>query len=397
MKKLSKNIAFWLFVLFIAVQGFAIISGFLIQHGFANPDSRLLALLLAFGSPLFENWQMFSIIFMAVYIFDIIAKERKGEKGHQSIFINSILLCVNLLFCNQLYRIDSVQEKLTYIKNHLWGFCLFLVVAIVTPIIITTLIRLIRARQAYNDEIEKDDCDRESRINRHTQETEYREKKLFIQHPLLSAWNKYLKYCSEKNEVKYNKKAERLKIKADADLVKYRKKKGEDSNQIIPTIVGLVSILFVIALNIICFVVKINGTSLIEVLHTVIKDFFTNSSEAIGDISNPALNWFQIFGSVFLILFAILLINFFVYFSLRSVLYFLFNTREDAEPFNRIIKKLKYFLFEIANGAVRLLLFFPDFLILLENLVFELDMDEIVDNYFKIQDETEEDQIEKDR
>ncbi len=140
----------------------------------------------------------------------------------------------------------------------------------------------------------------------------------------------------------------------------------------------IISLIAVLIIDIAFFIILALDRDLFNKSLDLINKFIDNSSSFLESMENPVLNWFSLFGNAFLITVIFVLIDFLIYFFIRTMLYFGLNSKEDSAFIKRFARQLKTFFFGIADGAMRLLLFLPDFLELIEYFLLGTDIDEMV-------------------
>lgn len=404
MKKIFTNIVAWLYIMFFIVQSISILSAFVIQNEFITSALPFFRFWNAIGTSIFENWLPFSIIFVMIFVGGVLSSQIKLETNISKHFYNFILLCINLFLCNRLYETIVFQEKIEYISKHFWGVLCF-VLAIVIVILVGHALKKVReARKSYtkNSSSNSDTIGDKNKIvsNSNGLKSNIQDEVVMKRYPISYIWLNFKYYLSRKKEIKYQKQAEyheaKSKAKADAKIEvikrKYDKKvesytsnnsNGKDRNPAL----GIISIITVIVIDALVFVwfifPEIFGDSFFNSILSKIKEFIVTSSNFFNGMENSVLNWLIAFGKIFLITIVSILINFLIYFIFRVSFYFIFNSKEDGIPIKCFSRKLKTFFFGVADSVMRLLLFLPDFLELIEDFLFDIDVDILVKEKFE--------------
>lgn len=403
MKKLFKSIVTWLYIMFFIVQAFSMLSAFIIQNEFVTSASPFFRFWNALGTPIFENWLPFSILFVMIFVSGVLASQFKPETNISKHFFNFILLCINLFLCNRLYDTIVFQEKIEFIGKHFWDISSFVLTITIVLLIGYALKKAREARNSYTKKssphstiIDDDDHIRNTDDSQRNAQEE-----LFMKrYPISYIWSTFKYYLSRKKEFKYQKQAEyheaKAKAKAEAKIEvikkKYDKKvksynpkfsNGKDPNPAL----GIISVVTVIVIDVLIFVWILFpttfGDSFFNILLSKIQNFVMAGSDFLDTMENPVLNWFLVFGNAFLITTVFILIDFLIYFIIRILLYFIFNSKEDSVHIKRFSRQLKTFFFGIVDGVMRLLLFLPDFLELIEDFLLDTDIDKLVREKFE--------------
>ena len=404
MKKVFKNIVAWLYIMFFIVQAISILSAFIIQNEFVTSTLPFFRFWNAIGRSIFENWLPFSIIFVMIFVGGVLSSQIKLETNISKHFYNFILLCINLFLCNRLYETIVFQEKIEYISKHFWGVLCF-VLAIAIVILVGHALK--KAREARNSYTKNppshsaavDDRDEIAR-NADGLQSNIQDELFMKRYPISYIWLNFKYYLSRKKEIKYQKQAEyheaKSRAKADAKIEvikrKYDKKvksytsnnsNGKDPNPALG-IIAIVAVTVIDVLFIIGFISPgIFGDSFFNSILSKIQETIIASSDFFNEMESPVLNWLIAFGKIFLIAIVFIIINFLIYFIFRVLFYFVFNSKEDGITIKCFSRKLKTFFFGVADSVMRLLLFLPDFLELIEDFLLDIDVDILVRDKFE--------------
>lgn len=379
MKKPYKSIVTWLFIMFVIVQSFSMLSAFIIQNEFAASALPFFRFWDALGAPIFENWLPFSILFIIIFVGGILASKLKLETNISNHFSNFILLCINLFLCNRLYDTIVFQERIVFVGKNFWSILGFMLSIIILGFMLSIIIVLLigyalkKARATRNSYTKKsplhsDILDNEDSIRNIDDSQRNAQDELFMKrYPISYIWSAFKYYLSCKKEIKYQKQAEyyeakaKTKAKAKIEVIKkkYDKKvksytpKFSNDNDQNPAL-GIISVVTVIAIDVLIFVwilfPNAFGDSLLNKLLSKIKNFVIASSDFLNTMENPVLNWFLVFGNALLITTVFILIDFSIYFTIRILLYFIFNSKEDSVHIKRFSRQLKTFFFAVIRS-----------------------------------------------
>lgn len=398
MKKiLSKftNIVSWFLVTAFAIQLFSSFSSFIISNEFTNSISLpFFRFFEALGAVFSSNWLPFSIMFGIAFVFGIFKSQINSQKDNSNHFMNFILTCLNLLMCNQLYNIDIFRERVKYYADNIWIVIGVVIILAMIPLI-GYGIKNLRDSKKLIEKSKNDNANTNNGgVNNSSgdvNDTSWYDldKSFMIRHPILHRWEQF-KY----NYALYHEK--KLQAKTEAKIQKMQSETNNKTNNVANEIhkiidnksgiSGIIAVLIVIFINIFLFkwifFQDFPNDTFINGLLTKIKVFVVSSTKYIGGMEDHSLNWLMVFGTVFFILVIFILCDYFLYFSLRVFLYFIVNFSEDSKIIKRFSLQLKTFFAGALDDAMRLLLFFPDFLEVIEDFMLDTDIDEMVKERF---------------
>jgi len=440
---LFKSVTAWLYIMFLAVQALSLSSAFIIKNEFTNdtalPFFRFWNIL---GGKIFENWLPFSIMYIAIFVGSILGSQLRARSYVGKRFLNTTLLCMNLILCNRLFDTSELQTRVEFITDNIWGVLGFVLSAI---IVILVGYALKKAREAKKEQPNQPPTqindNNPAPTNTHTEipysfSSRTEEERYMKRHPITYIWNSFKYYLSRKKQIKHLTKAtyyeEKAKAKTEAKIRIYQKKYADKFNSYNPKqsiwiwirdkmsnkdsaanascnseddhiphrerpsmvniISGFLSIIIVIAVDVLFFIwlakPDILPGSFLKTALESIKTFIIHGSNFLDNIETPVLNWFLVFGNALLIAIVFILIDFLLYFIARVLIYFIFSPKEDAAIIKRFSRQLKTFFFNMVDGVMRLLLFIPDFLELIEDFLLDTDIDKLVEDKFKDFDNT---------
>lgn len=381
MREKLKSVVAWIYIMFFSVQIFSIASAFIIQNDFADGwVLRFFRFWDALGKPIFENWLSFSILFILLFAGGILSAQLKSEKtaNHK---LNFVLLCINLFLCNRCYNTGVLQERMRYIGENVWGVLGFLLAVVVAIGIGNALKKEREYRSGRLGKATISDVDIERGQETVENYADSQDERFREQYPVSSAWDSYKQSIAYKKRVKHREKERRYKNKAEIkteekkEIAQKRSGKRVESAEKQTKKEKLKK-----ASAIVVYILILGGMFYLVVSpNTEIGKLISNIGESLNlitlgadDLKNPILNFLFGFGSIFLIAITLVLMGFAVYFVLRTLWYFIVNLREDNTFVKKIARDLKAFFFGLADSVVRLLLFLPDFLVLVEDFLFDM-------------------------
>ena len=424
MKKIYKTVVGWLYISFLSVQALSLASAFIIKNEFANNLLPFFHFWNELGKIIFENWLPFSILFILIYVGGILTSQIKAEKDTSNHIYNFILLCINLIICNNIYDNVEFHAKFVFLKHNIWGVLGFLFSIVIVLLIGHALKKTKLARMNYTSiDTDRTKNNNNFAINMNSNgvfNNKDDEERFMKRFPITYIWNNYKYYRSLKKHVKHEKLAEyyteKTKAKNDAKIKilkdKYDKKvkkhttnhshskniqnelndlkdptsdKGKNKKENIFGLFTACTIIIADITFVILFVIDVKdgfNNSILEKILDAILAFINLGSNFFDKVQNPLLNWLILFGTAFLLAIIIVLINYLIYFIIRIMRYFVINLNEDNKFIKNYSLMLKTFFFKIVDDIMQLLMFIPDFLDAIEDILFDIDIDEAVKEKF---------------
>lgn len=366
-----------------------------------EPKPSLLKVWLSLGNEMAENWVAVSISL----IFLVLGCLLYGILSHKSSFPGSNLTSVGLLFinlalCLRVYSNSSISEKIAYLALHLPTV---IIISIVVFFVIVGML-VIQKEQKNTKELERlfHKANVESEGKSPTEGGGDNNGKLGtdtgsdpeiafqLKHPFSYAYRSFVKDLDTKREIKREHKKQLLQIKVEAEQQKKNaeleslQKTGYIPENKKESVIGYISafIAFLICIGLVIFLSIQNGNTGAPNILQGITDYILGITGILNAAKGPLTNFLLSSGVLFL--FVILILTFFllVYTSLRVIAYLLSHPAEDTERIHRIGKAIKTFFLGILDGALRPLLFLPDFLECLENMLLDTDMDQKINEMY---------------
>ena len=207
-----------------------------------------------------------------------------------------------------------------------------------------------------------------------------------LMHPFSYAYRSFVADLNKKNKIKLEYKKKLLKIKAEEKhkkkISRLRENDGPENRK--ESVIGYISavIAFLLCIGLVCFLSIQNGIAGATRVIQGITKHILGVTEILTAATDPLTNFLISCGVLFLFVILILTLFLLIYTSLRVVVYLLSHTDEDTERVHRIGKAIKAIFLGILDGALRPLLFLPDFIECLENMLLETDMNQRIDEMY---------------
>lgn len=390
-----------LFLLFIAaLQGSSQLLGlFFSPENISEPS--LLKVWLSLGTDMSENWVAISIslivLVLGCQLYNILAHNLSSSRNK----LRSVgLLLINLALCLRVYSSKSIFDKTAYLEAHFPTVIILLIILFFVTGVIWVIQRehkntkdLEELIQAEYSKAEGETSSKSDSTNTgefadnisYDMETAFR-----LKHPFSYAYRSFAKDLDKKQEIKREYRKQMLQIKANAEQqkkdteLKKLQEKGYIPENKGENVVGYISVFlaFLICVALVVFLFSQSDTGGGLKVIQEITDYILNITGILDAAKGPLTNFLLSSGILFL--FVILILTFFllVYTSLRVLAYLLTHPAEDTARIHRIGKAIKTFVLGILDGALRPLLFLPDFLECIENMLLDTDIDEKIDEIF---------------
>lgn len=347
--------------------------------------TSLLTVWLSLGNDISENWVAVSIFLTALVLGNALYRtllKRNSSFGSSSTSI--VLLFINLALCLRVYSNKSLAEKIQYLSAHLpTVFIISIIIFFVAVGII-----IIKKERTNAEEIEKlskgahKNAPEESTVS--PTGAQSAEELFQVRHPVSYAYRSFIKHLNAKKEIKRNHKLEMLQIKSN------RKEEESKDNSKVPNEsknernFGIISVCLALIVSIFLFAFLVrqrrNGSGIIFIEQ--ITDLLLNMTKDLDKAQGPITNFLVSCGILFLIFLIFLVIFLMIYASARIALYLLFHFAEDNNEVHKISKRIKVFIFGLIEGALRPLMFIPDFLESLELMLLNTDVESQVDRIY---------------
>lgn len=392
------------FLIFFAVlQGSSQLLGlFLLTEDDHTPS--LLKIWLSLGDQISENWLAVSVsLFILVFGYQIYTslsfKPSLPGSNSKSIW----LLFINIAICLRIYSSISISKKITYLASHLSTVVIMLIIVFFATAGIIIIKKERRNTEELNSLFQEVRDEKKEKVSSEDGTTDNVEANtntpsdlevaFRLKHPFSYAFRSFAKDLYLMNEIKRENKKKLLEIKCNTkrqineiQLKKIQKtgNKPEDKGE---NAIGYFSafLAFAICVCLIIFLVAQNSNGgnlkIIEIIKSI-TNFIRGIAGSLGDAEGPLTEFLLTSGVLFL--FVILVLAFFllVYTSIRVIAYLLSRPSEDTKRIHRIGKAIKTFVLGILDGALRPLMFIPDFLECLEEMLLDTNMDEKIEQMY---------------
>lgn len=390
-----------LFLLFTAVlQGSSQLLGLFFSTE-NEPEPSLLKVWLSLGNRMSENWVAISISLISLLFGCFLYSSLSRKSSFPGNNATSIaLLLINLALCLRVYSSRSVFEKIAYLADHLPMVIIVSIIVFFVTVGILVIQKehkntqeldglLNGARSEPKDETLTEDIGTNSR--KPDSDTQSNPEMVFrLKHPFSYVLRSFGKDLDKRNEIKREHKKQMLQIKANAEQQKKNaeleslKKKGYASENKRESVIGYFSALlaFLICIGLVgLLLAKNSGGGGLKILQEIANNIL-GITKILNLATGPLTNFLLYSGVLFLFVILILSMFLLVYTTLRVIAYLLLHPSEDTVKIQRLGKAIKAFVLGILDGALRPLLFLPDFLECLENMLLDTDMDEKIDEIY---------------
>ena len=337
-------------------------------------------LFITIKTTIITNWISFSILFILLVLtgtfYDILL-----EKPNKKIItiISTILAFSNIIFCINFFDTAGINNKIVFLKNHTTEFIFFLIFLFIIIILILTSKKILAIKAAkpfIAQEITNNIDTNSSNANGNPLPSLTTEQ--IIKHPLLYIYSNY----------KYNKAIQTARKHQD----KYKKLKdpstepGKHSKGFI-IISTFLMLLFItpIIISILSdagildqFTTQTNLNIFDKIIETVtdrLINIINKTSSSFEGIEEALLNFILVIGAPILLFVAFAILSYSFTLMYETWKHISKNIKNDTQYVEIFASKIKKFLFDIADSAIKLLLFIPDFLTTIEDTVFDFDND----------------------
>ncbi len=367
-KKNLKSVVFWIYIILLIIQIFTTVVGITIRNSFFELEMlQYLNFIADIGEIFFINNLSFSLVIIAIFFIDILTQQLQFKSKKKFNFTNFILLFSNLYISNQLYQFENFSRLAVNIKEHWLGILIFFIICFGMIFIGEVINNIKNAKEENKTSFYLNDNDE---TNNQKDNNSYLDERNFaIKHPISYVWSNYKNYYT-------TTKKEKQKIKTDFLIKKQEKyyaEKLKDENYtpaieqiVILIIFVLIDILIVCAIQ---YIASIN-LNLEEI------------QEWLDKTENPLINLLLSLGVVVLLSIAIILINYLLYFTFNTILKFIASGAQDKKHIEKFSYKIKTFFLYTLDTIVYFLMFLPEFLNVIEDFLFEIDVDELVREKF---------------
>lgn len=392
-----------LLLLLAVLQGSSQLIGFFVQGNNLSKPS-LLNIWISLGDEISENWSTFSVVLILLVVGGLMYShlfkdESEDARDTNRSRISAIaLLVVNLVLCNRIYSRESVSEKMNQITKYTSSHLPTAIVVIIIMLLgVVTIYAIRRARKISSEldesiptnesispiEEQEHDGNNKADENRAVSDSEVAFK---WKHPFSYALRAYSFYIAEKRKAKQKilKKKTEAKIeiavaKKDRRLNKIQGKSDSSQSAGIEWLgffVALASLLFVVIIIVVLFVTRSNEENFLALIVKKVIDVIDEITVALNLASKPLTNILFAIGIPFLLTVLVLSSFILVYLTVQLIISLITNTKDDKKMIRRYAKMIKVFVFGAVDGAMRPLMFIPDFLSLVEDAILETDLDE---------------------
>ncbi len=393
--------------------------GSLLMQLFLTPETIhnyfVLNILASLGKSISENWVAFSLILIFSIVGYLFYNEVFSSDDHAN--TNNcngyavralILAALNFILCNKLYSTESISQKIIFLKAHI-DSVIFLVVVLACCAAIILLDRRIKRinKDLEKNRISSTEPQESQNLQPNTSDTD--ELISFkIGHPIAYYFRTLACYNLEVKKLKLERKKKALNLKMQYDekrtesrLQAIGQKAGNNlqnkltgcilkikSGGFLNNIAIAISMLLTIIFS--CFIVYNlfnENSSLLTIFDNLAKRIVDpdNISEQVKNIelsSSAVMECLQSIGLIFLIIAVCFVTSLVIYIIIRIMIYLLFVHNEDENPIKKCAKLIKIFVFTSCESGMRLLLFIPDFIEKVEDVLLNMNLDEKICEFY---------------
>ncbi len=370
--KLKMNCIAWAYLAAIAAMLLSLCADFLMTNAYAKPTSVVFRFLRDVGALFFNNAVPFSAFFCLLFVGSIFFSQVLAENNqdHANHIAPFIMLSICLILTNRLYNTVCLNETMAQIGENFWEFFGFLLVCCLIILLGSFLKKrkdlsqkLADARPAGAQETPTN-----PKTNGRVQPN--------ASQSLVDTW-----IISARETAQLRAENRKAKIEERHNKKIKSIKNGDDSDSLGEQVLALILTVLLIAVVICGFVFW----------HWNIDAAFKWLSETFAKTKAGILNELKEniiliilcgFSVPVLLIIVLLIIYYLVYFFVRTLIYFIFHSREDQRFFKESAQGLKIFFFGIVESVERLLLFIPDFLGVVFEVLLGVCIQQMVQKFF---------------
>ena len=381
--KINLNIlsVFYLLILFIQIVG--IVVGLFYEYLYKPANANALVQLFIISKKFFnENWMglsAFSIILLPLNnLYYSITNHQNNDfkKENSRDYLEYIFCIINILLYCEVYNVESLKEKVEFIKSNVLYFCITVIIIIGVILLSNFLAKYIVARNSRTNIIDEIVNREEGKANKKFSESDKKDEvktainndlsqnqKEILKHPFSYAYENYKLYRARRKAVKYANRLEIKKLKENNLL--QQAKEGEfygDSSAVFIIISITILVIFAIAIY---FIFKEgvgeNGgivSKVFESLNMLLKKL-TNGLE----VTEPnILNFFMVFGVIILGLICYILLVYTLTYIWKIWWYLAKKSDTKNTKVKKLVESLEKLFSDTIDEVVHLLMFIPDVL-----------------------------------
>lgn len=397
----KKNKILSWFLLFLAIfQASSQLLNYMTNNNFES-NSPFLNIWISLGNSISSNWFSCTIVLISSVVgsilYNYLITDQTKLRDFSSLFF---LLIVNLILSNQLYSNSCIIEKLVFIKQKAVMVTAFILIIFISIFIISIIKKSNKAKEDFDNSKSSHNATNSSNG---TTTSNSIDNNFIWKHPFSYAWLTYKNYLNQKRQYKIDYKKKKIEIKLEtkklkaqhkkdklekeysqsSDITTQEEQKGIRQNNkkmkresIAATILTVITAAFIIFL-----ISKNGGNKVYEACEKILK-YFQTFDTILNKTENPIMNILICFGLLFLIVILISLLGYSCYFMYRIIIYFLFNNQEDNHSVKRFVRLIKVFFVGTIDGVMRPLLFIPDFLKHVEDILLDTDLDQKIQEVY---------------
>lgn len=361
----------------------------------------MLNILVSLGESICNNWVSFSLTLMFVVIGYLIYKsicisednrQSKEYKEYKKCAIRAlIMVMINLALCNKIYSTVSINQKVTFLKTHIDTVVLLTIILACA----TVVILLIRNENQVKQDIEKmktdgkDSAEAKDLLSASLDKDEL--VKFKMMHPVSYYFRTLVAYNTEKKKLKQEREKKLIKLQ-----MQYDEEEGKKKLHNLPEKVTIAKASFfeskpwktfeiIVSVGLTLAVIGIAIYSIIRhnLLSVILNpDEIKQNLEKLDFSSTAAMELLQRVGMLFLIIAVFFVAFLIIYIIIRITLYLIFVHVEDEDLIKRCAKVIKALVFTSFDSGMRLLLFIPDFVEKVENVLLSTNIDEKIQELY---------------
>ena len=369
-----------------------------------NSKSQIVRVLLVLGNSISDNWiawSVFLVFFVVIYYLYFFPENTYDEDVYS---LTWVLLLLNLAFCLKVYSTDSISEKIVLLEKNI-----SMSVVIVAVLLFVLVILLIIARKRKADREFKRlflDKGTEEKLKSDTISGQgessdgllgclnERGGEFRVKYPCTYAFKSFVLGRQELEKQKKNHKLEENKVKHEKEMEYLKNQNYTARDSYMPEIISkdkkynitIVVISTFLSLTIMVLLIKaliaISKDELSEKVKSAIS-YISTATNLFGEAREQVTSFLLSVGVIFLLAILIITVFLLIHTTIRLLLNtVVLSTIEDTPRLMMLWRAIKIFMFGTLEGVLRPLLFLPEFLECVEEMLLDMNISDIVDEEY---------------
>ena len=367
------------------------------------PEPVIVRLLLIIENRITDNWVAWSILlFFIVVIYEWFFKTERTQ-DENGFPLTRVLFVANLVFGLRLYSISSITEKISLVENNIFTFVITIVVMLLALLTLRITANIRKADKDFKDLLPEERLDENIESGANDSKAtnldgfdkglfndldEKKEKEYQMKHPCAYAFKSFakrreiLKNQKFDHKLKLNEATNKREIE---DAEKGVKNTNSDyvppKQQVFFTVLATALTVGVLILGVV-FLHK-QG---FDAFKTLIGLMIDNTEKVTGEFNRArevVTSFLLSVGVLFLFAITVITVFLLIQTTLRLLINTLFlSTLEDTQRLMMFWRAIKIFMFGTLEGVVRPLLFLPEFLECVEEMLLDTNIADIVNEEY---------------